>query len=67
MHFVRMRSEHVLRNWYSGTEYKVRMEGHCSESFRMERGVRQGSVLSLAMPDVQNFYHKALAVIFAKV
>ena len=36
----------ILRNWYSGTECKVRVEGHCSESFRMEQGVRQGSVLS---------------------
>ena len=31
----------VLRNWC-----RVRVDGQCSESFRVERGVRQGSVLS---------------------
>ena len=36
----------ILRNWYAGTECRVLVEGHCSDSFRVERGVRWGSVLS---------------------
>ena len=36
----------ILRSWYTGTECRVRVDGHCGESFRVERGVRQGSVLS---------------------
>lgn len=36
----------LLRNWYSGGRCKVRLNGKCSEGFAVERGVKQGSVLS---------------------
>ena len=36
----------VLKNWYLGGRCKVRLDGICSEGFEVERGVKQGSVLS---------------------
>ena len=36
----------ILRDWYTGTECTVRVDGRCSGGFSVEQGVRQGSVLS---------------------
>ena len=36
----------LLKNWYLGGRCKVRLDGICSEGFEVERGVKQGSVLS---------------------
>ena len=36
----------VLKSWYQGAEGRVRVEGSLSRSFLIDRGVKQGSVLS---------------------
>ena len=36
----------LLRSWYEGAFCKVKCDGELSESFMVERGVKQGSVLS---------------------
>ena len=36
----------LLKNWYEGVSCYVRIDGKSSEKFRVEKGVRQGSVLS---------------------
>ncbi len=36
----------LLKNWYEGGSCRVRVDGRLSESFSVERGVKQGSVLS---------------------
>ena len=39
----------LLRDWYEGGSGRVRVDGRLSESFMVERGVKQGSVLSPAL------------------
>ena len=40
----------TLRNWYEGASCKVKLDdGVLSQSFNIERGVKQGSVLSPAL------------------
>ena len=39
----------LLRNWYTGGSCQVKLDGKLSHSFEVERGVRQGSVLSPAL------------------
>ena len=35
-----------IKNWYTGSRGRVRVDGHLSDAFPVNRGVRQGSVLS---------------------
>ena len=39
----------VLKNWYEGGSGQVRLDGRLSETFKICRGVKQGSVLSPAL------------------
>ena len=39
----------LLKSWYDGGSCKMRMDGMLSENFQVERGVKQGSVLSPAL------------------
>ena len=39
----------LLKSWYDGGHCKVRLNGMLSEIFQVERGVKQGSVLSPAL------------------
>ena len=39
----------LLKNWYNGGSCKVKLDGMLSHSFLVERGVKQGSVLSPAL------------------
>ena len=39
----------LLKSWYEGGSCRVKIDGRLSESFSVERGVKQGSVLSPAL------------------
>ena len=39
----------LLKNWYEGGSAQVKLDGSLSESFKIGRGVKQGSVLSPAL------------------
>ena len=39
----------LVKNWYEGGSCKVKLDGDMSESYTIERGVKQGSVLSPAL------------------
>ena len=36
----------LLKDWYTGGHCQVRVDGNCSKRLSVERGVKQGSVLS---------------------
>ena len=36
----------LIKNWYTGSRGQVRVDGHLSDPFPVNRGVKQGSVLS---------------------
>ena len=40
---------HLLKSWYTGVSCQVKLDGMLSPSFQVERGVKQGSVLSQAL------------------
>lgn len=39
----------ILKKWYEGGSYCVKMDGRLSASYSVERGAKQGLVLSLAL------------------
>jgi hypothetical protein len=36
----------LIKNWYTGSRGQVKVDNHLSDPFPVERGVKQGSVLS---------------------
>lgn len=39
----------LLRSWYKGASGRVKMDGRLSDEFQIERGVKQGTVLSSSL------------------